>query len=102
MTRTKKKVKTAVKPRRRRTVFYLDAPDAGEVFLAGDFNDWSLQRHRMQKDENGMWKKIAMLFPGRYEYKFLVDDQWQTDPGNDRMCRNCFGTQNNIIDVKAG
>jgi hypothetical protein len=43
-----------------------------------------------------------MLFPGRYEYKFLVDGRWQIDPAGKQMCWNCFGTQNNVIEVKTG
>ena len=91
----------SAKPKRRRTIFYLNVPEAGEVFLAGDFNNWNIRRHPMQKEEDGVWKKIVMLFPGRYEYKFLVDGQWQTDPGSDQVCLNYFGTLNNVIDVKA-
>jgi hypothetical protein len=53
----------------------------------------------MKKDENGVWKKIVMLTPGRYEYKFLVDGQWRTDPENDQVCFNRFGTRNNIFIV---
>ena len=82
--------------------FYLNAPKAGEVFLAGDFNDWSLRKHPMKMEANGVWKKTAMLLPGKYEYKFWVDGGWQIDPSNGQMCRNCFGTHNNVIEVKAG
>ncbi|MDY6973201.1 MAG: glycogen-binding domain-containing protein [Thermodesulfobacteriota bacterium] len=38
-----------------------------------------------------------MLYPERYEYRFLVDGQWYNDPQNDLTCPNCFGTQNNVI-----
>jgi len=90
------------KAKRRRAVFRLDAPEAGEVFLVGNFNDWDVRRHRMKREENGVWKKITLLFPGRYEYKFLVDHEWWTDPANDQVCWNRFGTQNNVLEVKAG
>jgi 1,4-alpha-glucan branching enzyme len=96
----KEKAKTKAIPKRRRTIFHLSAPDAGEVYLAGDFNNWDLRKHPMQKQENGVWKKTTMLFPGEYEYKFMVDGRWCTDPENDRMCWNRFGSQNNLIEVK--
>jgi len=102
MARTKKTVKAAVKPKRRRTIFQLTAPEAGEVFLAGDFNGWDLRKHPMKKETGGVWKRTTLLFPGEYEYKFLVDDRWCTDPENDRTCWNRFGTQNNVVEVKSG
>lgn len=53
----------------------------------------------MKKNANGLWEKIIYVFPGRYEYKFLVDGHWQTDPNNNQACTNCYGTYNNIIVV---
>ena len=87
------------KPRRRRVTISLKAPEAKGVNLAGDFNKWDSKTHPMKKGEDGVWKKIVMLYPGRYEYKFLVDSRWQTDPKNDQACKNCFGTQNNILTI---
>lgn len=102
MHRTEKKMTMKEGPRRRRTIFHLNAPDAGEVYLAGDFNHWDLRKHPMEKQESGVWKKTTMLFPGRYEYKFLVDGRWQIDSTNDQMCWNRFGTQNNFVEIKPG
>jgi 1,4-alpha-glucan branching enzyme len=87
------------KSKRRRWTFLLEAAEAKEVFLLGDFNNWSPEKHPMQRDENGMWNKTVMLVPGNYEYKFLVDGQWREDPLNDRLCPNCFGTYNNVINL---
>jgi hypothetical protein len=53
----------------------------------------------MKNNDVGIWEKILMLYPGRYEYKFLVDGQWWNDPGNDRVCPNSFGTLNSIVKV---
>jgi 1,4-alpha-glucan branching enzyme len=97
MARTRKKAKT--KAGRRRTVFLLEAPEAGLVSLVGSFNDWDEKSHRMNKNDDGIWEKILMLYPGRYEYKFLVDGQWWNDPGNDRVCVNSFGTLNSVVEV---
>jgi 1,4-alpha-glucan branching enzyme len=97
MARTRKKAKT--KAGRRRIVFLLEAPDAGLVSLVGSFNGWDEKSHRMNKNDDGIWEKILMLYPGRYEYKFLVDGQWWNDPRNDRVCANSFGTQNSVVKV---
>ncbi|MFZ3044819.1 MAG: glycogen-binding domain-containing protein [Desulfatirhabdiaceae bacterium] len=81
----------------RKKTFSIRADDAKKVFLAGDFNHWNLSSHPMKLDRDGIWKKILMLPPGRYEYKFRVDDQWQTDPDNPQQCCNTFGTRNHVI-----
>jgi 1,4-alpha-glucan branching enzyme len=79
--------------------FLLHAPGAKHVAVSGDFNKWSTDTHAMKKDENGVWHRNAMLPAGRNEYRFLVDGQWWSDPKNDQVCWNSFGTQNNIFDV---
>ena len=84
---------------KRRVTFSLEAPTANEVSLGGDFNNWDAIAHPMEKDANGVWKKTLVLPPARYEYKFLVDGRWRNDPKNDQTCPNCFGTQNNVINV---
>ncbi|MDP2646103.1 MAG: glycogen-binding domain-containing protein [Desulfobacterales bacterium] len=83
-----------------KVIFYLESPNASEVKLAGDFNKWSIKKHPMKKNAAGQWQKTVMLYPGRYEYKFLVNGKWELDPDNDWKCINCFGTGNNIISVK--
>ena len=54
------------KPKRRKFVYTLDASQAREVFLVGDFNDWDEEKHPLKKNAKGVWEKIAMLFPGRF------------------------------------
>ena len=95
-----KKTDPEKKATRRRVIFSLEAPTANEVSVGGDFNNWNAIANPMKKDKNGVWKKTLMLLPARYEYKFLVDGQWQNDPNNDSTCPNCFGTQNNMIEVQ--
>ncbi|HUT71290.1 MAG TPA: glycogen-binding domain-containing protein [Desulfatiglandales bacterium] len=85
------------KAKRRRATFSLEAPNAREVAVGGDFNKWNAEADPMKKDKRGVWKKTVMLEPGRYEYKFLVDGQWRNDPNNEQTCANCFGTHNNVL-----
>jgi 1,4-alpha-glucan branching enzyme len=87
------------KSNKRRVTFSLSVPTAHEVLLGGDFNNWDAIAHPMKKDANGVWKKTLVLAPARYEYKFLVDGVWRNDPNNDQTCPNCFGTQNNVINI---
>lgn len=85
----------------RKVSFTLDAPQATEVILMGDFNQWNPQKHPMKRGSDGKWQKSVMLAPGQYQYKFLVDGIWRRDPANERVCTNSFGTMNNVVVVTA-
>ena len=87
------------KTQKKRVSFKLEASEAKEAILVGDFNSWDLKKHSMKRDGKGRWTKVVTLAPGKYEYKFLVDGQWHNDPNNDQMVANSFGTLNNILTV---
>jgi len=93
------KVKSKQKIKRRRVTFSFESSDAKEVILVGNFNNWNARKHPMKSNENGMWNKSVVIPPGRYEYKFLVDRQWEEDPQSDQTCLNCFGTYNNVFNL---
>ena len=84
---------------RRRVTFKLEASGAREAILVGDFNGWDGKKHPMKRDNKGRWSKIVTLAPGRHEYKYVVDGQWQNDPGSNQVVANTFGTLNNFLDV---
>ena len=87
------------KPARRRVSFSYYAPRAKEVLLLGDFNNWDAKARPMKKNADGLWQKNINLHPGRYEYRFLVDNKWCCDPRHLERCPNCFGSENSIIEV---
>jgi 1,4-alpha-glucan branching enzyme len=93
------KRKSKQKTKRRRVTFSYEASTAEEAILMGDFNDWNPEKHPMKNDGKGTWKKTVLLFPGAYEYKFLIDGKWRVDPQNDQTRVNRFGTKNNIVEV---
>ena len=84
------------KTSKHREKFTLDAPRAHEVILAGDFNDWSTNKHKMKRVDNGHWSRSILLPPGQYEYKFVVDGQWWDDPANPQKVPNAHGTLNSL------
>ena len=52
--------------------FRVWAPNAGSVFVKGDFNDWSDEATALSQEENGTWyADVASAKPGQ-EYKFLI------------------------------
>ena len=53
----------------------------------------------MKSNENVTWVRNVIIPPGKYEYKFLVDGQWEEDPQNDQTCLNGFGTYNNVFNL---
>lgn len=73
-------------------------PDAGEVYLVGDFNNWDLGADRMTKRQ-GSFRKTKKLKPGEYCYKFLVDGEWHTDPSAEKQVPNEYGTMNSVIQI---
>jgi 1,4-alpha-glucan branching enzyme len=78
---------------KRRVRFSIEAPGAKEVSLAGTFNGWEARSRLLKRDERGVWSTSLTLTPGTYEYRFLVDGEWQNAPGAE-VAPNPYGTQN--------
>lgn len=86
------------KPRERMIEFRLSMPQARMVSVAGTFNNWDAKRNPMQRD--GMnWKASLALAPGRYEYRFVADGQWLSDPNAKETVGNDFGSTNAVLMV---
>lgn len=84
----------------RKVEFKFVAPKAKEVKLIGDFNNWDCGSILLRKTGGMEWKKELILEPGRYEYKFVVDGNWVTDPNNSDKVQNAFGTENSVLEVR--
>lgn len=72
--------------------FRLEAPEAREVFLSGDWipaEGWTPGKVAMQKDEDGTWTHTTDLLPSElYGYAFLVDGLRINDPSNPFVSRD--------------
>lgn len=55
--------------------------DAGKVSVIGFFNNWDKDRNVFHRKGNH-WEGEVLLLPGRYAYKFVVDDKEILDPDN--------------------
>jgi 1,4-alpha-glucan branching enzyme len=84
---------------RRMTPFAFDAPAARHVALAADFNNWDPKAGLMQIGLDGIWRLSVALKPGRYEYRFFVDEVWCDDPAAQQKAANSLGTQNCVCIV---
>lgn len=79
--------------------FELNAPSAKKVLLAGDFNNWDKKGIPLKKNKSGLWVADLNLKPGKYEYKFIVDGQWQKDQLNKASVNNPYGSENSVKQV---
>jgi 1,4-alpha-glucan branching enzyme len=84
---------------KRKVTFTIAAPEAHEVALAGDFTNWDQAPVTMKKHRGGVWSATLALQPGSYQYRLLVDGQWQDDPACATHIPNAFGSQNCLRQV---
>lgn len=92
------KKKTVTK--RKRVKFEVLAQPHTKVFLAGSFNDWSdTAKELKEKDGDGCYAGTLLLEPGEYEYKLVIDGDWQIDAENPNFNQNKMGTLNSVVKV---
>ena len=91
---------TKEKTGRRAVNFEIRELPGKEIFIAGEFNDWKLVKKLEDKNGDGVYRCRLMLFPGVYQYKFVVDDMWRVDPGNPNFQPNEFGSLNSVLVVE--
>jgi len=76
------------------------APLAREVAVAGDFNGWKPEAARMRRGPGGLWTLDIPLAAGRrYQYMFVVDGRWVTDPGAPATVDDGYGGRNAVLDL---
>lgn len=92
--------KKADKPDYKEIEFTFYAPEAKEVFLVGEFNNWDIHSTPMEKKNGKDWKVSLRLPPGRYEYKFFADGRWVENVPSVEKVQNQFGTLNSILYIK--
>jgi hypothetical protein len=72
--------------------------NARQVCIAGTFNNWKPNDIYMQKTATG-WAFPYTFAAGNYQYKFIVDGRWMTDPANP-FTTNFDGQTNSCLFVK--
>ena len=77
--------------------FVLNLPrQVQSVAVAGTFNHWDPRRTPMRNDPAGTWKTTIWLPKGRYEYRFVADGCWMSDPNAAESVPNPFGGTNSV------
>ncbi|HEX5133606.1 MAG TPA: isoamylase early set domain-containing protein [Candidatus Krumholzibacteria bacterium] len=84
----------------RLVTFRLQDAGAESVAVVGSFNGWSPQNHRLQKRDKNVWEITLSLAPGRYAYRFLIDQKKQVlDPSTPLTEPDGFGGRNSVVIV---
>jgi 1,4-alpha-glucan branching enzyme len=87
-------------PAGKEITFAFSDSTAKEVYLAGDFNEWSPTATKMALGGDGVWRVKINLTPGKHEYKFVVDGTWVEDPDNPDKVSDPYGGYNSVITVE--
>jgi 1,4-alpha-glucan branching enzyme len=77
--------------------FFCIAPDAQQVYLIGDFNDWDPNSHPMKRQRDGTWLLQIPLNHGHHHYQFLVDGKPTLDPRAYGTARNLLGEKVSLL-----
>ncbi len=68
--------------------FLYSAPNATQVSVIGDFNNWDSEAHPMVRQPDGGWLARIPLHHGHHRYQFLVDGSPVLDPRAQGVSRN--------------
>jgi hypothetical protein len=91
---------TANQESRRLITLHYQDPEAKSVAVVGNFNGWSPEANLMKKMDNG-WELTLSLPPGRYAYRFLVDQRKQVlDPLSRMEEPDGYGGKNSVMVVE--
>ena len=96
-------VKRAVNARNVDVTFTLPADvRANSVALCGEFNDWSAENIKLERDGDGSWRAIVTLKPGHsYRYRYLLDgERWENAWQADDYVPNPYGGDDSVILVE--
>jgi 1,4-alpha-glucan branching enzyme len=74
-------------------------PNAEEVQLAGDFNDWMPHTTPMRRIQQGEYEARIRLPRGRYRYRLVVDGRWCHDIHNPTIETNDYGELNSVLEI---
>lgn len=79
--------------------FMLLAPQAKEVYLMGDFNNWDPRSIPMTRLPDGGWRVEVTLPHGHHRYLFVVDGQPTPDPRAYGAVRDEHGRKVSLVAV---
>jgi hypothetical protein len=81
-------------------IFRSHRPEASEIQIAGDFNDWMPHTTPMRRLPDGDFEARLKLPKGRYRYRLVVDGRWSHDLFNPAIETNEYGELNSVVEIK--
>jgi 1,4-alpha-glucan branching enzyme len=85
-------------PKKGTVAFSIKPADKAQVVeLAGSFTQWKPLPMKRQRD--GSFRVAVPLPAGSYEYKFIIDGQWQVDPDVQLWAVSPCQTLNSVAQV---
>ena len=79
--------------------FVCYAPEARQVWLTGELNEWNPTSHPMVRQPDGAWLLQVQLHHGHHQYRFLVDGKPVLDPRAQGVARDAIGEQASLLAV---
>ncbi len=79
------------KTQNRRITFKLEASEAKEAILVGDFNSWDPFAHQMEEQAPGVFTTRVRTFSGVHSYFYLVDGRRILDSLNPNFASDYEG-----------
>jgi 1,4-alpha-glucan branching enzyme len=75
---------------------------ADSVALCAEFNEWSADDIKLDRDGDGSWRATIALRPGQsYRYRFLLDgERWENAWQADGYVPNPYGSDDSVILVE--
>ncbi len=82
-----------------KATFTLPAPEAKEVAILGEFNNWNVAEGVQMKKAKGTFKAVVELEAGKeYQFRYLVDGEtWVNDGEADAYAPTPFGVENSVV-----
>lgn len=81
-------------------IFRSRFPEATEIQIAGDFNDWMPHTTPMRRLPDGDFEVRLKLPKGKYRYRLVVDGRWSHDVFNPTIETNEYGELNSVVEIK--
>ncbi|HJS00800.1 MAG TPA: isoamylase early set domain-containing protein [Flavobacterium sp.] len=84
-----------------KVTFSIEAKEAAQVSVIGDFNNWNPAEGALSKLKNGTFKGAFDLDKdAAYEFKYLVDGEYINESEADSFKWNEFaGAENSVLEV---
>jgi 1,4-alpha-glucan branching enzyme len=84
-----------------KVTFSVEAKEANQVSVIGDFNDWKVEEGALSKLKNGTFKgSFDLNKDSAYEFKYVIDGAYVNEPEADSFKWNDFaGAENSVLVV---